>query len=129
MTTLTAEQVAQLESTLGKRRDDLLLMLRDLSHALLPQTLDPETHRDEISVREAFDDVRNALEQHDRLELQQVEQALMRISQSRYGNCNDCGTQLSFERLAAAPYATRCIACQTAFERRNAAPRIGAAAG
>jgi len=67
MTTLTAEQVAQLESTLGKRRDDLLLMLRDLSHALLPQTLDPETHRDEISVREAFDDVRNALEQHDRL--------------------------------------------------------------
>ena len=133
MTTLTAEQVAQLERTLGKRRDDLLATLRgaygDLSGTILPQTLDPQTHRDETSVREAFDDVRNTLAQHERQELQQIEQALVRISQGRYGSCIECGTPLSFERLVAAPYATRCVACQTAFERRDAAAQTGGAAG
>ena len=124
MTALTAEQITQLENTLGERRDNLLLILRDISDASLPQTRDPEIHRDEISVREAFDDVRSALAQHERQELQQIEQALARIDQDRYGNCNECETPLSFERLAAAPYATRCVECQTAFERRNSAPRF-----
>ena len=34
-------------------------------------------------------------------------------------DCEKCGNPLSPERIAAAPFATRCIACQTAFERRR----------
>lgn len=33
--------------------------------------------------------------------------------------CEECGAHLSPERMEAAPFATRCIACQTAFERRR----------
>ena len=133
MTTLTAAQLAQLERTLDKRHGELLATLRgvygDLSGTLLPQTRGPETHRDETSVREAYDDVRSTLALHDRQELRQIEQALARISQDRYGECVECGTLLSFDRLAAAPYATRCVMCQTAFERRDAAARTGSGAG
>lgn len=44
--------------------------------------------------------------------------AVQAIGQSE---CEDCGATLSPERIVAAPFATRCIACQTAFERRRKA--------
>ena len=34
-------------------------------------------------------------------------------------DCEDCGAQLSAARVMAAPFATRCIACQTAFEKKR----------
>ena len=36
-------------------------------------------------------------------------------------DCEDCGASLSPERIVAAPFATRCIACQTVFEKRRKA--------
>lgn len=32
-------------------------------------------------------------------------------------HCEECGSEIPMERRAAAPFATRCIHCQTRFER------------
>lgn len=37
------------------------------------------------------------------------------------GICGDCGEEIEAARMAAAPFATRCLVCQTGHERRRAA--------
>lgn len=49
-------------------------------------------------------------------ERQQVEDALEAQAEGRYGLCQQCGQQISPERLEARPQATLCINCQRAAE-------------
>ena len=52
-------------------------------------------------------------------ELAQIEAALARIADGRYGVCIDCGEAIPPARLDANPAATRCTRCQQEFERRD----------
>jgi DnaK suppressor protein len=45
-------------------------------------------------------------------ELAQVERALLRIKQGKYGVCDGCATKIPVVRLNALPYSTLCIKCQ-----------------
>jgi RNA polymerase-binding transcription factor DksA len=45
-------------------------------------------------------------------EVQQVQIAMRRQQEGRYGICDSCGEQIDPERLAVRPQATLCIACQ-----------------
>ena len=51
--------------------------------------------------------------------LMQINEALYRIENGRYGVCLSCGTRISRERLRALPYATLCVACKTREERKR----------
>ena len=51
--------------------------------------------------------------------LQQINNALDRIKQGRYGFCLECGAEISQPRLEALPYASLCIDCASEFERRG----------
>ena len=57
-----------------------------------------------------------ALNEHELVELQAIEDALKRIQEGVYGLCLTCGVPIPHERLHAAPQALRCVACQTKFE-------------
>jgi DnaK suppressor protein len=45
-------------------------------------------------------------------ELAQVETALLRIKQGKYGVCDGCSCKIPVMRLNALPYSTLCIKCQ-----------------
>ncbi len=45
-------------------------------------------------------------------ELAQVERALLRIKQGKYGVCDGCGCKIPIARLNALPYSTYCVKCQ-----------------
>lgn len=45
-------------------------------------------------------------------ELRQVERALLRLKQGRYGKCEGCGCSIPVARLDALPFSTLCIKCQ-----------------
>jgi len=45
-------------------------------------------------------------------ELAQVELALRRIKQGKYGICDGCDTKIAVARLDALPYSVMCIKCQ-----------------
>jgi DnaK suppressor protein len=49
--------------------------------------------------------------------LRQVKAALRRIRDGSFGTCTDCEETISPKRLAAVPWATRCIRCQEAADR------------
>lgn len=55
----------------------------------------------------------------DLAELAQVEQALRRLDDGRYGDCAGCGEPIPLQRLMAQPAALRCAACQALAERRH----------
>jgi DnaK suppressor protein len=50
--------------------------------------------------------------------LGQVTEALERMAGGKYGVCQGCGKPISPKRLAALPWAARCIECQQAAESR-----------
>jgi DnaK suppressor protein len=41
-----------------------------------------------------------------------VDQALLRLDEGSYGNCEDCGGEIEEKRLMAMPFAQLCIRCQ-----------------
>jgi DnaK suppressor protein len=61
-----------------------------------------------------------ALNEHELVELQAIEDALKRIQEGVYGLCLACGVPIPHERLHAAPQALRCVVCQTTFETASA---------
>ena len=61
----------------------------------------------------------NAMGAQDANRLQQINNALDRIKQGRYGFCLECGAEISQPRLEALPYASLCIDCASEFERRG----------
>jgi RNA polymerase-binding protein DksA len=51
--------------------------------------------------------------------LKQIDAALTRIKQGKYGRCVKCGAAIPQDRLEAIPYALMCIKCKSVEERRN----------
>lgn len=51
--------------------------------------------------------------------LYHLDQALERIEQGKYGNCRECGKEISHDRLKAVPHATLCIECKSNEEKKN----------
>jgi DnaK suppressor protein len=50
---------------------------------------------------------------------EQVDHALQRLSDGAYGWCEGCAAPIPVERLAVFPWATCCVACKQARERRS----------
>jgi DnaK suppressor protein len=50
---------------------------------------------------------------HDQImqQLAEVDDALIRVAEGRYGVCGVCGRQIAAERLEAIPWAATCVAC------------------
>jgi RNA polymerase-binding protein DksA len=53
----------------------------------------------------------------DRRELAELDAALARLDDGRFGLCVDCGAEIPIARLLAYPPAARCKSCQEALER------------
>ncbi|MFQ5586229.1 MAG: TraR/DksA family transcriptional regulator [Thermodesulfobacteriota bacterium] len=50
-------------------------------------------------------------------ELTEIEEALKRLEEGRYGTCADCGGEIDEERLRVLPFTVSCVACQREKER------------
>ena len=68
-----------------------------------------------LSDREINDTLAHLLDQN----REQVERALERLAEGKYGECEDCGASIPTERLRFRPEATRCVDCQGRWDRLN----------
>lgn len=68
-----------------------------------------------LSDRETTDLVVHLLDQN----REQVERALERLRDGGYGICEGCGRRISEARLQYQPAATRCLECQSNWDRLN----------
>jgi DnaK suppressor protein len=76
---------------------------------------------EETSVSDIQEDIELALIQMKAETLTRVNEALERLNAGSYGRCNECGDEISPQRLRALPFAVRCKDCEEA--RENAMQR------
>ena len=86
----------------------------------------------ESSEADIQEDIEFALIQMKSETLNKINDALVRLEQGQYGNCFECGEEISEKRLRALPFAVRCKSCEEAREvaeqrERQLAARRGAA--
>jgi RNA polymerase-binding protein DksA len=62
-------------------------------------------------------EIDTTLEENAEHVLRAIDEALGRIDDGTYGRCVRCGNPISEERLAARPYAEKCIDCKRLEER------------
>jgi DnaK suppressor protein len=118
METLTQTHLVTLRNLLAYRLRDLKAELAgEVAASRLAADLSPEV-RDRKDM--ASDDQSTTLDEaeaaRDANEASDVEAALLRLDENRYGDCMDCGEPIPLQRLLVQPAAARCAACQSAFE-------------
>lgn len=105
------ETQASIEQALRRRREELKTrrerVRRDLSRAAGPLSQDFADQAIERQNDETLEAIGQAADE----EIGQIDRALERIEQGRYGVCESCGEAISPERLRIAPYATKCVSC------------------
>jgi RNA polymerase-binding protein DksA len=59
------------------------------------------------------------LASNDRELLYKIDEALKRITDQTFGNCQECGKSIPTARLKAIPYVENCLKCQEKLEQRR----------
>jgi DnaK suppressor protein len=70
----------------------------------------------ESSEADIQEDIEFALIQMKAETLNKINEALSRLEEGAYGNCFECGEEISQQRLRALPFAVRCKDCEEARE-------------
>jgi DnaK suppressor protein len=115
-----ASRINGLKTILESRRRDVV---RELQEKIRAARSDGITDRDvlddaESSELDIQDDIGFALIQLKMEMLNQIDGALRRLEEGKYGDCFECGGEIAEARLRALPFAARCRDCE---ERREAA--------
>jgi len=69
--------------------------------------------------------IRMQLKNRETFTLRKVTEALKKIDEGSYGECESCGEQIELRRLQARPTASLCIACKEEEEKVNASMLLG----
>jgi RNA polymerase-binding transcription factor DksA len=89
----------------AEAREVLLRRRRALSDHDAPAAADPAARWSDYEA--ALEPVSEVV----RRELAEIDAALLRIEQGRFGACQNCGGPLGLQRLRALPEARYCVAC------------------
>jgi DnaK suppressor protein len=113
---LNEEQVETLKQRILDEKNNLIFKGIYKSEEF---NLDNEDRSDEVD--QANSDVENAYRLRFRnrevFYSKKLDEALKRIEKGEYGECEECGCSISFQRLFARPTAELCISCKEEAER------------
>ncbi len=103
------------QEVLAQKEADLARVLRNRDGIAIEKSAD---QMDEIQYASERDlAIRNV--DRESILLRQVKGALRRIRDGSFGTCIDCEWAISPKRLAAVPWASRCIECQEAADQES----------
>ena len=118
---LTSHQLESLETALRKRLAELREELRAAAEASTDSRYQGSAGDVSDLKDAAFADMvanlNDAEAERDAAEIRDIDAALTRMHEGRYGLCIDCGDAITHSRLEAYPSASRCLACQETHER------------
>ena len=106
-------EIRAFRETLKRKQGELVRLLGNRADITIEKSAD---QMDEIQYASERDlAVRNV--DRDSTLLRAVTGALQRIDDGSFGTCIECESAISPKRLAAVPWAARCIQCQSAADR------------
>ena len=114
----TSSRYTELKKMLEHRRVELLNALqgkmRDVrAEGIKDREVLDQGESSEVDIQE---DIEFALMQMKSETLTKVTEALRRLDEGTYGNCFECGDEITEARLRALPFAVRCKDCEEARE-------------
>jgi DnaK suppressor protein len=71
----------------------------------------------DLAVRNYSKNVMLAVSENESRQLALIDEALLRIEDKEYGECQNCGKDIQPKRLAALPWARYCLDCQSLLEQ------------
>jgi DnaK suppressor protein len=105
-----------LRSTLVKKREELVTEAKEeISKYIRGETkqlVDTALDNGDWSVVDLSEDISLKQLSTHRETLLKVDEALRKIDEGTYGRCEDCGEDISVERLKVLPFAIYCVDCQ-----------------
>lgn len=116
----TQTHLKPLRDALSYRLHELRTELHaaELARHVEPATALPEVvDQKDLATRSAVAEVVDQAERRQRHEARLVEAALKRLDEGRYGDCEDCGEAIAWQRLQVRPEAPCCARCQALRER------------
>lgn len=112
---------------ISKMRKVLLETKEGILNSLMQENEDFRSAVEDLGVKDLGDVASNDIDcrtleligHQDKLRLNKVEAALVRLENDKYGICAMCNKKISMARLEAIPYAVFCIECKTAAEGKR----------
>ena len=119
-TAMARERYAELKKILEDRRKEILSQVQEKMRDVRAEGALGEGQgvldAAESSEADIQDDIEFALIQMKSETLHKIEEALARLDEGTYGDCFECGDEVSERRLRALPFAVRCKDCEEARE-------------
>ena len=113
---MATDRYADLKQMLEDRRKEILSevqgRIRDQREADAWGKVNEVFDAGESSEADIQEDIEFALIQMKAETLTKINDALARLEDGAYGNCSDCGGEISDKRLRALPFAVRCKDCE-----------------
>jgi DnaK suppressor protein len=108
-------EVSGFQEILQRKEGELVRVLRQRDGIAIEKSADPLDETQYASERDL------TIQNVDRVSslLRDVKAALRRISDGSFGTCSECERAISPKRLAAVPWAPRCVQCQDVSEQRG----------
>jgi len=130
-TTAKTSRYTELKKMLEHRRRELMNQVQGkIRDARSDSSKDREVlDQGDSSEIDIQDDIEFALIQMKSETLSKVNEALRRLVENTYGNCFECGDEISEARLRALPFAVRCKDCEEARETAEKRERMQARRG
>lgn len=125
-TTTKTSRYTELRKMLEDRRRELLTevqgKMRDVrAEGTKERDVLDQGESSEVDIQE---DIEFALIQMKSETLNKIDAALRRLEEGTYGNCFECGEEISEARLRALPFAVRCKDCEEARETAEQRERL-----
>lgn len=112
----TTAQVNELRTLLLARRTELQSQMEQNRENLMP----PSQDEGAVLQRNVAREVDQTLTDIDATDLVRIDHALKRMDEGSYGECDECGCTIPFERLKIEPQTQHCVTCKSRWESQQA---------
>ena len=114
MNKLKAKEAKEIKTRLLAERELLIQKLNGNDLSIDDsETPDPV----DLAVRNYSKNVMLAVSENESRQLALIDEAIRRVEDKEYGECQNCGKPVNAKRLSAIPWARYCLACQELVEQ------------
>jgi len=114
MSKLKAKEAREIKEKLQAERELLIQKLNGNDLSIDDsETPDPV----DLAVRNYSKNVMLAVSENESRQLALIDEAILRVDEKEYGDCQNCGNPVNPKRLSAIPWARYCLACQELVEQ------------
>lgn len=113
---MNKETLAQFKTLFEEQRKNLTFTKNVVDESLVVAKEEMMDESDFTS-SEIETDMRMRLRNREALFAKKIDEALERIAQGTFGECDGCGEDIELKRLEARPTATLCVSCKEESER------------